>query len=425
MGRTVRSDSSNKPNVKPVDKISLSEKNVVLRLIGVVVLLVIAAFAFAYAINGWLSTESGWTTIEADSASEINCSNDFVFSYHLGRGDTSATVENKALRIIYTDATEKAYQLFHNKEKFDAVNNIYYINQHPNEVREVDTALYDAFSVIQEYENRSIYMAPIYAQYDDIFYCNDDSELVNYDPYLNEQVAADYQEIALFANNPEAIDIQLLEDNKIMLYVSDEYLAYAEENYITDYIDFFWMKNAFIADYIASVLIENGYTAGSISSFDGFVRNLDTTDVTYSFNIFDKQEDNVYVAAAMQYTGAHSIVFLRNYMMNSYDEQYYYQLSNGDVRTSYVDIADGYCKSAVNNLVSYSADLGCAEVLMQMMPIYIADTFDAQALLSLMENGIHSIYCENGVIYYNEKSLVLTELYQKEDVQYQTSFVEK
>ena len=268
-------------------------------------------------------------------------------------------------------------------------------------------------------------MAPIYAQYDDIFYCNDDSELVNYDPYLNEQVAADYQEIALFANNPEAIDIQLLEDNKIMLYVSDEYLAYAEENYITDYIDFFWMKNAFIADYIASVLIENGYTAGSISSFDGFVRNLDTTDVTYSFNIFDKQEDNVYVAAAMQYTGAHSIVFLRNYMMNSYDEQYYYQLSNGDVRTSYVDIADGYCKSAVNNLVSYSADLGCAEVLMQMMPIYIADTFDAQALLSLMENGIHSIYCENGVIYYNEKSLVLTELYQKEDVQYQTSFVEK
>lgn len=425
MGRTVRSDSSNKPNVKPVDKISLSEKNVVLRLIGVVVLLVIAAFAFAYAINGWLSTESGWTTIEADSASEINCSNDFVFSYHLGRGDTSATVENKALRIIYTDATEKAYQLFHNKEKFDAVNNIYYINQHPNEVIEVDTALYDAFSVIQEYENRSIYMAPIYAQYDDIFYCNDDSELVNYDPYLNEQVAADYQEIALFANNPEAIDIQLLEDNKIMLYVSDEYLAYAEENYITDYIDFFWMKNAFIADYIASVLIENGYTAGSISSFDGFVRNLDTTDVTYSFNIFDKQEDNVYVAAAMQYTGAHSIVFLRNYMMNSYDEQYYYQLSNGDVRTSYVDIADGYCKSAVNNLVSYSADLGCAEVLMQMMPIYIADTFDAQALLSLMENGIHSIYCENGVIYYNEKSLVLTELYQKEDVQYQTSFVEK
>ena len=425
MGRTVRSDSSNKPNVKPVDKISLSEKNVVLRLIGVVVLLVIAAFAFAYAINGWLSTESGWTTIEADSASEINCSNDFVFSYHLGRGDTSATVENKALRIIYTDATEKAYQLFHNKEKFDAVNNIYYINQHPNEVIEVDTALYDAFSVIQEYENRSIYMAPIYAQYDDIFYCNDDSELVNYDPYLNEQVAADYQEIALFANNPEAIDIQLLEDNKIMLYVSDEYLAYAEENYITDYIDFFWMKNAFIADYIASVLIENGYTAGSISSFDGFVRNLDTTDVTYSFNIFDKQEDNVYVAAAMQYTGAHSIVFLRNYMMNSYDEQYYYQLSNGDVRTSYVDIADGCCKSAVNNLVSYSADLGCAEVLMQMMPIYIADTFDAQALLSLMENGIHSIYCENGVIYYNEKSLVLTELYQKEDVQYQTSFVEK
>ncbi|MCD8014832.1 MAG: hypothetical protein LUG99_16995 [Lachnospiraceae bacterium] len=61
-----------------------------------------------------------------------------------------------------------------------------------------------------------------------------------------------------------------------MLFVSDDHLAYAEETGFLSYIDFFWMKNAFIIDYLTDTLIEKGYTQGASSSYDGFDRNLPT-----------------------------------------------------------------------------------------------------------------------------------------------------
>ncbi len=60
MGRTVRGGSRNHtPNVRPVQKVELSEKNTRQRLIAVIVLLVIASVTFM--INGLMSTTDGQT----------------------------------------------------------------------------------------------------------------------------------------------------------------------------------------------------------------------------------------------------------------------------------------------------------------------------------------------------------------------------
>ena len=42
-------------------------------------------------------------------------------------------------------------------------------------------------------------------------------------------------------------------------------------------------------------------------------------------------------------------------------------------KISYLDIKDGFCKSAVNSLVSYSENKSCAEVLLSIMPLYITE----------------------------------------------------
>ena len=408
---------------KPVEKIELSEKYLGWRILFFILFVILAVSSFGSCINSLFSAETGWQEIEANSTT-VNCSSDFVFMYYLGGSGVDATTENKALKLVYTEACEMAHKLFHNKETFEDVINVCYINQHPNEVLEVDAGLYEAFSVIEKYGNRNIYMAPVYGQYDEIFYVNDESELVNYDPYSSAEVAADYAEIATYANNPEMVDIQLLGDNKIKLHVSEEYLAYAEENYITDFIDFFWMKNAFVTDYLADYLIESGYTMGSLSSYDGFSRTLDTTENSYSFNIYDREEMTVYPAAVMQYSGTRSVVYLRDYMMSEMDLQHYYALSNGEVRTSYIDVADGFPKTAIDNLYSYSDELGCAEVLMQVIPVYVTEEFQTEAVAALAEAGIYSIYCEESVIKYNDASLVLTEILNEESVKYTTEFVE-
>lgn len=423
MGRTTNKLKT--PPVKPVQKIELKDKNNKGRLALVILLIIIGISALGYGLFGLLSTEKGWREIKANNTKEMNCSSEFVFMYNIGASETSPTVENKALTNFYSDATVNAYKIFTSDEGFDEIDNIYTMNQRPNVELEVDKALYEAFEVLQKYENRYIYLAPVYAQYDDIFYSTDESEIISYDPYSNEDVADYYAEIAAYANDSESIDIKLLGENKVMLYVSDEYLQYAKENGINRFVDLFWMKNAFVTDYLADAISEKGYTLGIISSKDGFSRNLAQNDSEYAYKIYDSIDGLVCQAAVVSGRGQQSRVYLRNFIMNEYDRPYYYALKNGEVRTSYLDIKDGFCKSAVNSLVSYSENKSCAEVLLSIMPLYITEELNEQAIIDLSSEDVYSIYCKDSVIYYNDSNVVISDLYNYDNVNYTASLMKQ
>ncbi|MGN1188289.1 MAG: hypothetical protein ACI4R6_07325 [Lachnospiraceae bacterium] len=423
MGRTVK---DNRPNLKTVTRVELNEEHVGIRIFIVVALIAIAAAAFAYSLYSCSRVESGWTQIKVDSASGASCGDELVFMYELGAGNISATAENKALTLLYTEAAVQAYRIFNADTSFEGVNNVYDLNKHPNEIMEVDEVLYNAFALLESYGNRNIYMSPIYMRYDDMFFCNDDVETVDYDPYVSSDVAAEYQEVANYAGDKEQINIRLLGEKKVCLYVSEEYLEYAAESGITSFIDFFWMKNAFIVDYIADLLTEKGYTHGAISSYDGFSRNMDDRDasvVSYSVNIFDRVGTDVNTAAVIQYSGARSFVNFRDYMIAEQDRWHYYEYTDGETRNSYLDIKDGKCRSAVPDLTSYSGDRGCAEVMLAVSPIYIADTLDGNALLSLGDEGIFFVYCDDFNIFYNDESLFLSEIYEFNGVKYKPNYM--
>ncbi len=423
MGRTAREKHT--PYVPKVEKVELSEKNVGPRLLLVVLLLAIGLTAIGYGIHTLLSKEPGWQEIEADSRGEVNCGEEFVFLYQLGVSGISATAEHKALIMVYTEACEQAYKLFHSKQAFEGVNNVYYINQHPNQEIVVDPVLYQAFEKLQTTESRYLYLAPVWEQYNDIFSCTDDSQIVDFDPYTNSEVARAYEELAVFASDVAAVEIKLLDDNKVMLYVSDAYLEYAQENYITGFIDFAWMKNAFITDYLADTMLEKGYTKGSISSYDGFVRNLDNRGQTYSFHLFDVVDANIYQVATMEYSGARSIVNLRSFPINGLDRNRYYQLSNGEIRNAYLDVQDGFCRNSVNTLISYAEDKGCAEIALQIADIFIADILQEEELFKLSGSGIHSVYCENNNIVYTQETLLLKNVYDINNISYTKLYIGK
>ncbi len=412
--RRTRGDNRDLPHPKPVEKIELSEKHTKLRLVLTILLLLVGVGLITYAISSLFSADTGWCRIESNATS-YNCGEDFTFLYELGNAGMSATSEKKAITSLYSDATERAFRLFTNDVAYDEVCNVYYINRHPNEELTVDEVLYEAFSLIRDYGDRSIYLAPIYAQYDDLFSCTDDSQAVDFDPRLNDEVAASYAEIAAYANSKDAVDIELLGDNRIRLNVSEEYLSYAQEHYIESFVDFFWMKNAFIADYLADVMISNGYTNGCLSSNDGFVRNMDSGDESYSYGISDLVGQVIYPAAQMVYTGPAGIVELCAYGTGG---PYYYMFQNGEIRTPYLDTRDGLCKSAVADLICYSHSRSCAEILLRMVPVYIADSFQAEKLTEMAATDIYSIYCSDSRIIYNDRSLALEDLYDEEDAHY-------
>ena len=267
--------------------------------------------------------------------------------------------------------------------------------------------MYQAFSLLESYGSRHNYLAPVYVEYSRIFRSESDVEAASFDPSRNREVREEIGVLASYANDPHMIQIKLLGDNQIMLHISDEYLAYAEENGIDQFLDFGWMRNAFIADYIADSLINAGFTSGYIASFDGFTCNLDQRGEVYTFNLFDAVGQDVYMPGQMQYTSARSIVFLRNYPMDELDRWTYYVYEDGQVTGTIVNPANGMSQTSLNNMVSYADDAGCAKVLMEMLPVFTAEVFSASAAENMAKNGVYSIWYEDAVVIYNDASLDL------------------
>ncbi len=415
MGRTVKGRRKGY-EPRPVRRIELSEENQKKRAIAAVLFLIIGAALLVYCFVVFITPEKGWTIIEANSTE--NDSYDFVFQYYLGAegGDTRA--ENRTVTALYNQSAEKVSRLFDEIRDFDGIVSIHTINGSPNTELEIDEVLYEVFSVFSRYNSRYLYAAPIYSRYENLFYCADDSMLSDFDPIINGEIREEYKNTSRYANDPAMIDLKLLGDNKIKLFVSDEYLSYAEKEGITNFIGLCWLKNAFEIDYIADTMIRNGFTHGTISSAGGFIRNFDTGSEYYALNVFDDTDEGIFLAASMNYRGERSIVSMRSFPINDSERRRYYVLQNGEIRTVYLDIFDGLPKSSVNTLISYSEEKSCGEVLLEIMDIYISDIFDQSKLSALTDKDIFSVYCVNNTVMYNDDGLTFSGLYKDNNKEY-------
>lgn len=412
MGKETRKDNRDLPHPKPVQKVELSENHIKLRIVLTVVFLVIGVSALVYGVLSFLGGgDGGWQEISASTSGENHCGGEFVFQYDVGGSGLSVRTEYRQLTDLYTETMIHAYQLFHTQSPFDGITNLYTINHHPGEALTVEPVLYEAFQMLEESGRRELYLGPAYVQYNNLFYCQSDEQTMEFDPFVNQEAATYYQELASYARDPESVRLELLGDNQVRLALSEDYARYAEEEGITDFLDFYWLRNAFIIDYVADTLAAQGFTRGVLSSYDGFTRNLDQRGIDYSYNLFDRQGQVIYPAGTLQYSRPISMVFLRDYPMNSLDAMHYYELESGEIRFPYVDVRNGLCRASLHNLVGYSYEESCAEVLLALLPAYIADNFDASSLQEWFGEGIYSIYCQDGVIHPTEAGVTITGLY--------------
>lgn len=408
MGRGTR---DKRPQEKPVQKIELSRENAALRAVAAVIFLLIGVGALAYAVSRFFTTEPGWQTIQAGTSGGPTCGDEFVFLYEVGASGRSPRKEGQDLEQLYTQACRTAFQLFHTEMGFEGVVNLKEINGRPNEALKVDPALYRAFEALREAGDRNVYLGPVYARYGDLFYCEDDSQLVDFDPRLSPEVAEEYAAIAAYAGDPASIDVELLGGSQIRLRVSEDYLAYAQENGVQRFLDFGWMKNAFITDYLADTMVEKGFTNGAISSVDGFVRCLDGREGRYGLNLMGLLDGRAVQAGTMEYQGPMSLVSLRSFPAAAGDETRCYQLQNGQVRTLYLDPADGLCRGAADFLTVYAAGENCARLAMEAAPVFIAEDLDREALERLSAEGVNAVLCQGRTIWTGDPSLTVTGLY--------------
>ena len=259
--------------LKPVEKIELNEKNIKIRIILFILSFCVIIASVVGMIIGLNKKDSGWSEINANPMSEYSCADDFVFYYNLGLNELDSKTEEKLISAEYTKAIEYSYKLLNKYKEYQDIKNLYYINNHPNEEIEVDEYLYDSLKMVSS-SSYLIYTSPIVDMYEALFSAPTDLDASKLNPKINENLKELYLKICSFINDKEKIELRFLGNNKIYLYVSDEYDSFLKENEIVGYIDFSFFKNAVIIDYVAKQLSSQNYTYGYISSYDGYSINL-------------------------------------------------------------------------------------------------------------------------------------------------------
>lgn len=403
---------------KPVQRVTLSEEHTTLRLWLTVGLILVAAAAFTYGVVNLLGRQSGWTEIGVSTDYADTCAGELTFQYELGAGGLAAGAEYRQVEQVYTQAAIDAYQIFHGSETFDGVGNLASLSASPNREVEVDPALYAALTLLEEQGGRYLYLAPVYQAYRNLFACTDDDQAADFDPLRSEAAAAWIRDLTAFTADPEAVDLELLGNGRARLRVSEAYLTFARENGVTAFLDLGWMENAFRADYVADVLTESGYTAGSLSSYDGFARCLDRREQSYRLDLYDRTEGSVCRAGQMAYTGPMSLVSLRDFPLGRLDVLHYYQCPDGRIVTAYADPADGLSRTAASQLTAYSRDRSCAQVLLDVAGFYVADSLDETALLALPAAGTELVLCREGTVLHTQPDLSVTELFESGEIRY-------
>lgn len=419
MGKAAR---DNRPRLRPVQKIELSEKHLGLRAVLAIVFLAIGLAALGWGLYAVLRTEAGWTVIESDNAG-IDGSEEIQFTYFIGQADKSRTAEKKELVALYTEEVGRINRLLSIYENTTGLHNLYYINHHVGEEIVVDEALYEAFEQIERADSRVLFAAPYYPSYRDLCFSDNEPTASLFDPYRDAETAAYFRALADFVTSEEAVRLELLGNCTVRLHVSEAYQAFATQHEIDAYIDFNRYKNAFVVDHLASVLTEAGKTLGYLSSYDGFTRNLDRSGNSYSLNLFDKEGTAIYPVSTLTYEGPMSLVYVRTYPMAQKDTDYFFVYEDGTATTPYV-APNGEWKAATDSYVSYSSERTCAEILLATLPAVLADEFDASIFREAKEDGIYSVWYGVATLYYNDASVTLSPLYETEDVRYQKFLVE-
>lgn len=414
MGRGFR---KHEPPVKPVIKAELSERHFKLRLVLAIVFGLFAAVMIVYGIFSLLNTEPGWQQIEAKTTEGTTCAGEFSFYYYIGEADITASAEYKQLVNAYTEAARHAYCVFDSTMAYAGIGNLYTLNQNIDQTVTLDPLLYDALLAMKD-QLPYLFLAPAYADYRNLFACTDDTQLYPFVASENEEEAAYLQKIAAFATDSESISLDFLGNNTVCLHISDEYAAFADEYGIVQFVDFFYMQNAFVIDYLAEQLASVGFTRGVLSSYDGYSRNLDSTTELYSLPIYHLKENTVYSVAEMQYTGPMSIVYLRAYPLNNMDFLHYYTREDGNIYTAYVDLTDGISRTSIDTLIGYSETLSCVEILKSLLPCFIGTSFHVDDIGAL-QSDLHMLYMENDTVYYGG-NITLQLLHRDDGMLFQT-----
>ncbi len=384
----------------------------------------VGIFALVWAVNGLLAKDPGWTQIEADNSGEPSCAGEFTLQYNVGADGSQPAEQFKKLTALYTDVSIQAEKLFSAAVDDEKTHGIGFLNRNVNRQVTVEPEVYNALLLLQKAKSREIFLAPVYEQYNTLFFCATDEEAESVDPSVTEEQREIIAEMIAYVSDPEQIDIMLEEGNRVTLRLSDDYIAYARRNGIERFVDLYWMKNAFAADYMADRIFEAGFTDGYLTCGEGFTRSLGGKDILLSSTVYDRVGKSIYKAASLKCGTVKSVVVFHDYPAGKNNDKYYYQYSEGRMVTPYIAVSDGLCRASVSNLTVCSESKGCAETMLAANNAYFSHEFPAEKLLKKLGETYCFAYPRDNTIWVSSSRLTVKHLLNDGVVSYSAKVME-
>ncbi|MBQ3935373.1 MAG: hypothetical protein II715_06090 [Clostridia bacterium] len=417
MSRYARDKSGDHP--RPVKQVEVSSDHLVLRIVLFIAAVAIAAVAITFGIRELSKADDGWQAMEVTGRENIaHCGDEFICLYKVPVGMLSS--EWRKIKEVYSDACVAGYNLF---DAYDThgIHNLAYVNQHPGETVKVHPALYRALRSMESSGSRALYLGLAYDLYGDLFYAANDDEAKACDPLSDPETKKTLEKIISFVSG-SAVQLSFPDGESVCLTVSEPYAAFAKSISCNAYLDFFWMKNAFLADFIADELTSAGYTSAVISSFDGYMRNL-YGEEDFSVNLFEKIGKSIYRACEASYKAKTAIVQYRGFPYNEQDVDRFRDMPDGSVRHSCLDPADGVCKACLSEAIFFSESKSCADLLIATMRWYISEQPDLNALQVLCgrDQDIRYLYSKDGKIHTNHPGLKIGSLFSNGEISFQVA----
>lgn len=397
-----RKPADNSSLLPKVRSVTLNEDHPKLKIALVVGFIAVALICFCYALVTLLRGNTGWNTLDTAS-SGIDCSSEIQLEYNFS---DLMPADRKQLSVLYTEASQKAYIAFNTSQHYNYCASLYDVNTSAGKEVTVEPCLYNALKTVLENGNRLIYLGPVYGAYDNLFYSEDDAIAKQFSPETDADTAEFIAKTVSFSSSDEHISIELLGNNIVRLNVSAEYAKFAEEHGFNCFVDFGWLKNAFIIDYFADLFTENGYTSACFVSVDGFSRRLDNSGETFAVNLFHKEGETIALQSKLEYDKAMSTVSLRAYPLKtgSPDDRYY-EWSDGTVTTEYIDGTDGRSKAGIPELTATSETVTCGELALKIAPLFICESFNPDALSDV--DSVDFVWWSNGKFISTDTSAVI------------------
>ena len=406
----------NKKNKKKQGKVkkSVISGKALIAIIAVSVILLAAVITTVILVTRGNDGSAGWQEVTAQDVDK-DFSERFILNYDV---DEKNGADYDTISKLYGSKLSRLYSIFYDTSDETDIKGLSYLNARIGLETEVEPELYHAFELCLNHGDRLFTLGPVFEYYNKIFESARDSAAALYDPHKNSNSENICMQLMSYASDDNFISVTLYGENRVLINVSSEYSELMSDLRLKSYVGFGWLTDAFIVDEIADAFTSEGYTHGSISSYDGFIRNMTTDNSDYSFGLYDLYRDNVYLAASISYKGALSTVNYKKFSMNDIDGKYLYSYGGGDVAHRYVDAETGQYLAACDSMLFHAKEMGCADLALSTYSQYVREVEDKEAISELLELGIGAVYCDGTNIIHTSDDISIHDLYSSDSVNY-------